>query len=259
MMINQNIIKFFGYEKKELLGTLIISAIFVFRNHDKNNRLLDKILIASKIDLEAPLFLKELEEQLNLLKNNKEENEILFASILKHSPSILQNSTITWTYYAIYFAFNLKDGNIFISKDEKVLSEILNLPLELHYNYLKYKELEEKEGLQKNERQQEYFFKDITIGVVRTLEYLAKFYLSKNEHLFNTYLYNIEDHYKNLVELANNDIIESSCFFIVHDPISNNFLKYENAEFGIHYQVLSSRKITTGASTGEEFNSKITN
>ena len=36
-------------------------------------------------------------------------------------------------------------------------------------------------------------------------------------------------------------------------------MKYENTDLGISIQVLSSRKITSGVSTGKEFNSKITN
>ena len=60
MLINKNITKFFEHDKLELIGTLIVSAIFIIRNCDKNNYLLDEILEASSINLEAPLFRKNL-------------------------------------------------------------------------------------------------------------------------------------------------------------------------------------------------------
>lgn len=257
MLINKNITKFFEYDKLELIGTLITSAIFVIRNHDKNNYLLDEILDALDINLEAPIFLKQLEEQLDLLK--KDNDSIYFSSELRHSPSALQNSPVSWQYYAIYFAFDLDNEDIYKSKDDQVLNDLLKLPLNFQYSYLKYKELEEKEKLHVSERQQNHFYKNISIGIVRTMEYLAKFYLSRNEYLYETYLLNQKDHFENLVELSNNDIVENDCFFIAHDPKLSNFMKYENKEIGISIQVLSSRKITSGVSTGKEFNSKITN
>ena len=258
MKINKNINKFFDYDELELIGLLITSAIFIIRNCDKNNYLLDEILEASSINLETPLFLKKLEEQLDLLKKDNNSN-IYFSSELRHSPSALQNSPVSWQYYAIYFAFNLGSEEIYKSKDDPVLSELLKLPLNFHYRYLKYKNFEEKEKLHISERQQNHFYKNISIGVVRTIEYLAKFYFSKNEHLYETYLSNKKDYFENLVELSNNDIVEKDCFFIAHDPKLSNFMKYENTDLGISIQVLSSRKITSGVSTGKEFNSKITN
>ncbi len=258
MLINKNITKFFEHDKLELIGTLIASTIFIIRNSDKDNYLLDEILEASNINLEAPLFLKILEEQLYLLKKDNNAN-IYFSSELRHSPSALQNSPVSWQYYAIYFAFYLGSEEIYKSKDDQVLSELLKLPLNFHYNYLKYKNFEEKEKLHISERQQDHFYKNISIGVVRTIEYLAKFYFSKNEHLYETYLLNQKDYFENLVELSNNDIVEKDCFFIAHDPKLSNFMKYENTDLGISIQVLSSRKITSGVSTGKEFNSKITN
>lgn len=258
MLINKDITKFFEHDKLELIGTLIVSAIFIIRNCDKNNYLLDEILEASSINLETPLFLKKLEEQLDLLKKDNNSN-IYFSSELRHSPSALQNSPVSWQYYAIYFAFNLGSEEIYKSKDDPVLSELLKLPLNFHYRYLKYKNFEEKEKLHISERQQNHFYKNISIGVVRTIEYLAKFYFSKNEHLYETYLSNKKDYFENLVELSNNDIVEKDCFFIAHDPKLSNFMKYENTDLGISIQVLSSRKITSGVSTGKEFNSKITN
>jgi hypothetical protein len=258
MLINKDITKFFEHDKLELIGTLIVSAIFIIRNCDKNNYLLDEILEASSINLETPLFLKKLEEQLDLLKKDNNSN-IYFSSELRHSPSALQNSPVSWQYYAIYFAFNLGSEEIYKSKDDPVLSELLKLPLNFHYRYLKYKNFEEKEKLHISERQQNHFYKNISIGVVRTIEYLAKFYFSKNEHLYETYLSNQKDYFENLVELSNNDIVEKDCFFIAHDPKLSNFMKYENTDLGISIQVLSSRKITSGVSTGKEFNSKITN
>jgi len=256
MIIKKDIAKFFGYDKLELIGTLITSAIFVFRNHDKNNYLIDEILNASGINIEAPLFLGKLEQQLDLLK--KDNSSIYFSSELKHAPSSLKNIPISWQYYAIYFAFNLDIENIYKSKDDIVLNDLLKLPLNFHYSYLTYKNLEEKEKLQISERQQAYFYNNISIGVVRVVEYLAKFYLSKNKHLYETYLLNQKDHFGNLVELSNNDIVERDCFFIAHDPKLSNFMKYENVELGISIQVMSSRKITSGVSIGKEFNSKIT-
>lgn len=258
MLINKNITKFFEHDKLELIGTLIASAIFIIRNCDKDNYLLDEILEASSINLETPLFLKKLEEQLDLLKKDNNSN-IYFSSELRHSPSALQNSPVSWQYYSIYFAFNLGSEEIYKSKDDPVLSELLKLPLNFHYSYLKYKNFEEKEKLHISERQQDHFYKNISIGVVRTIEYLAKFYFSKNEHLYETYLSNQKDHFENLVELSNNDIVEKDCFYIAHDPKLSNFMKYENTDLGISIQVLSSRKITSGVSTGKEFNSKITN
>lgn len=258
MLINKNITKFFEHDKLELIGTLIASAIFIIRNCDKDNYLLDKILEASSINLEAPLFLKKLEEHLDLLKKDNNSN-IYFSSELRHSPSALQNSPVSWQYYSIYFAFNLGSEEIYKSKDDPVLSELLKLPLNFHYSYLKYKNFEEKGKLHISERQQDHFYKNISIGVVRTIEYLAKFYFSKNEHLYETYLSNQKDHFENLVELSNNDIVEKDCFYIAHDPKLSNFMKYENTDLGISIQVLSSRKITSGVSTGKEFNSKITN
>ncbi|KAB7889744.1 hypothetical protein [Poseidonibacter ostreae] len=256
MIIKKNIAKFFEYDKLELIGTLITSTIFIIRNHDKNNYLIDEILEASNINLEAPLFLKELEDQLDLL--NKDNDSIYFSSELRHSPSALQNSPISWQYYSIYFAFNLKNEDIHTSKEDPVLNDLLKSALHFHNYYLKYKDLEEKEKLHISERQQAHFYKSISIGVVRTIEYLAKFYLSKNEYLYEKYLVNQKDHFENLVELSNNDIVEKDCFFIVHDLKIGNFMKYENKELAISIQVLSSRKITSGASIGKEFNSKIT-
>ena len=138
MLINKDITKFFEHDKLELIGTLIVSAIFIIRNCDKNNYLLDEILEASSINLETPLFLKKLEEQLDLLKKDNNSN-IYFSSELRHSPSALQNSPVSWQYYAIYFAFNLGSEEIYKSKDDPVLSELLKLPLNFHYRYLKYK------------------------------------------------------------------------------------------------------------------------
>lgn len=51
MLINKDITKFFEHDKLELIGTLIVSAIFIIRNCDKNNYLLDEILEASSINL----------------------------------------------------------------------------------------------------------------------------------------------------------------------------------------------------------------
>ncbi len=48
MLINKDITKFFEHDKLELIGTLIVSAIFIIRNCDKNNYLLDEILEACR-------------------------------------------------------------------------------------------------------------------------------------------------------------------------------------------------------------------
>lgn len=259
MLINPNIRNFFQYEKKELIATLIKAAIFVFRNHDKNTILLDEILQYSEIKIDTPIFLKLLEEELEVLEN-LEDKEIFYETQMHHSPMHLAENTISWQYYAIYFAFELKDKDIVVSKKDALLNKILNVSLNYHKHFLKYKKFENTKNTIEKDKQKPHFYKNISIGVVRAIEYLAKFHLSEDEYLYDTYLKCKNDLFKNLVDLSSHDIVESDCFFIVKDSKKGiNFLKYENEKLGIHLQIMSTRKIGKGSDTNQEINRKIIN
>ena len=161
------------YNDKFALKNLLISMRFTWYLH-KNSPYLEKILEILKIREDIPIFFKFLDTAIDALK----EDDFLLLT-LKKSPKELQKSTITWPYYAVYFALDLGDNIENLANNAKIKA-ITELAIKYHCAYLTYKD---KEYLKQHEK----FFEECSITIVRTIEYLLAFAKKDNEHLNKLY------------------------------------------------------------------------
>lgn len=158
-MLDIDIGKYFSYKKTDAIVNLIQAAQYIF-SHSKNESLLDEILVLSDIDMDAPLFLKYLEESLEGYK--KESNAIAYYKHKVRSPAPLQGSVVTWLYYALYWAYKLDEKNSQYNYPHS-LSRVVLL---FHKHYLHYKAEERKQKLSSSKCQSEDFFQDIAQGIM---------------------------------------------------------------------------------------------
>lgn len=252
-MLDDKLEKYFSYKKKDAICNLIEAALYIF-SHSKNEPLLDEILVLSGIAMDAPLFLKYLEEQLAEYK--KESHTIAYYKNRVKSPTPLQGSVVTWLYYALYWAYKL-DEKVSKYNYPHTLSRIVLL---FHKHYLHYKAEERKQMLSKAKCQGEDFFQDIAQGLTRALEYMAAMYEVDNEYLKSVYFSkNLEDDMgMHFLKIASSDTLEKNYFFIMtQETKDDNYLLYENISEEIRIKVRLSRKIQSGTNEKTQRNQKI--
>ena len=252
-MLDIDIGKYFAYKKTDAIINLIEAAQYIF-SHSKNELLLDEILVLSDIDMDAPLFLKYLEEQLEEYK--KEPTTIVYYKNRVRSPAPLQGSVVTWLYYALHWAYKLDEKNSQYNYPHS-LSRVVLL---FHKHYLHYKAEEQKQKLSSSKCQSEDFFQDIAQGLTRALEYMAVMAEENNDYLNETYF--TKDATNDLGEwflnIASSDTFEKNYFFIMKEETKDdNYLLYENISENIRLKVRLSRRIQSGTDEKTQRNQKI--
>ena len=243
-MSNRNIEKYFDYRGEEALVNLLEATQYIF-SHSRDERLLDEILLLSNIEIPAPLFLKLIDEELEML-NQVNDAKVCHKNMI-HSPAVLQDSVVTWLYYALYWAYRL-DKKDEVYEYPQNLSRIVLL---FHYYHLKYKKEEGKVFPQKDH---------CAIGLSRALEYMAA--MARTEHAyFNKVYFLKEDSFdlgKHFLTIASSNAIEKNHFFIQKKLNKNeNYLVYNNVSEEIKLKILSSRKIISGKDEQTQRNQKI--
>ena len=252
-MLDIDIGKYFSYKKTDAIVNLIEAAQYIF-SHSKNESLLDEILVLSDIDMDAPLFLKYLEESLEGYK--KESNAIAYYKHRVRSPAPLQGSVVTWLYYALYWAYKLDEKNSQYNYPHS-LSRVVLL---FHKHYLHYKAEERKQKLSSSKCQSEDFFQDIAQGLTRALEYMAVMLEENNDYLNETYFKKdaTNDLGEFFLNIASSDTLEKNYFFIMKEETKDdNYLLYENISENIRLKVRLSRRIQSGTDEKTQRNQKI--
>jgi len=252
-MLDVNIERYFAYEKKDAIVNLLKAAQYIFA-HSKDEPLLDEILKLSDISMDAPIFLKYLDKQLYEYK--EESNNIVFYHNRIKSPTPLQDSVITWLYYALYWAYKLDEENSKYHYPHSLSRTVLLF----HKHYLHYRAEEKKKLKLKSDYQGKDFFQDIAQGLTRALEYMAVMVESNNDYLNETYF--TKDTKNDLGELflniASSDALEKNYFFILKEETKDdNYLLYENISEEIRLKVRLSRRIQSGKNEKTQRNQKI--
>lgn len=251
IMIDKSIEKYFDYNGTHALINILKAAQYIF-SHSKDEPLLDEILELSGIGMDAPIFLKYMDEQLEVLEM-KSSSTLSFKK-MSHSPKQLQGNVITRLYYALYWAYGLDKKEVF-----DYPQRLARIVLLFHKYYLQYK-AEEKRKLSKNEFRDQDFFDDCAQGLVRALEYMAAMVREDNEYLNEVYFPKKDsiDLGEHLFKIATTDVIEKNHFFIMkQESKDENYLLYENVSEDIRIKVQSSRRIQSGSDEKTKRNQKI--
>jgi hypothetical protein len=252
-MIDAEIAKYFGYQEKDAIVNLIKSAQYIF-SHSKDEPLLDEILMLSDISMDAPMFLKHLEEQLREYAN-KADSTSYYPKVQK-SPSPLQESVVTWLYYALYWAYKL-------DVKEKTFSyphSLSRIVLLFHKHYLHYKSEEKRQLGTKEDYQGKDFFENIAQGLTRALEYMAVMAREEDAHLNSVYFskHIKDDLALHFLKLASSDMLEKNYFYIMNQKNKDdNYLLYENIAEEIRLKVKLSRILRSGDDAKTLRNQKI--
>ena len=252
-MLDINIEKYFAYEKKDAIVNLLEAAQYIF-SHSKDEPLFDEILKLSGISMDAPIFLKYLEKQLE--EYREESNNIVFYQNRVKSPTPLQGSIITWLYYALYWAYRLDENG----RQYNYPHSLSRIVLQFHKYYLHYKEEEKKKLKLKFDYQGKDFFEDIAQGLTRALEYMAV--MIEENHDYLNEMYFTKDRKNDLGELflniASSDALEKNYFFIQkEEKKDDNYLLYENISEEIRLKIRLSRRIQSGKNEKMQRNQKI--
>jgi len=253
-MLDINIKKYFDYKENDAIINLMVAVQYIF-SHSKDEALLDEILNLSDIDMEAPLFLKHLDTQLERFK--KKTNGKMYFTNINKSPTKLQGSVLTWGYYALYWAYQLdREEQQFIYPHSLSRTVLL-----FHKYYLTYKAEELKKVEKKSEHQGKSFFEDIAQGLTRAIEYMAAMVREKNDYLNKVYFmpHKIDDDlFKHFLNVVSSDSVEKNYFFIQKDESKDeNYLLYENISEGIRFKIRTSRRIHSGKTEASKRNQKI--
>jgi len=243
----------YTYDDNIGIQNLLISVKFVWYINKKDTTL-EKILRITHPNIELPIFFKKIDEEIEIYKDNK-----FLIYPLKKTQKSLQDSPVSWIYYALYFALNLKTHTINSFVENKEIQQITSIVIKFHYAYLNYKEEEKKKNIAiKNNKQ---FFKECSRTILRTIEYLVKFEQYNSEYLNKMYFETAKDDIEInfLLQASEIESTEADCFLIKYDRIKAvNYLVYENTDQDIFIQVESSKKINKGTDTSDtEQNHKI--
>jgi len=247
------IAKYFQYDQEEALLNLLIAVQFIF-SHSKDERLLDDILELSGIEIEAPLFLKEIDQQIMYIKSGVDEKK--YYKKMKRSPRPLQDHVITWLYYALFWAYDLgKDKQDRIEYPQQLSRVVLHF----HYYYLLYKEAEQQTFVDKTRHQGVAFFNNIAQVLTRVFEYMAYMHKEANEVLREVYFpKGVVDLAENFMQLVvNNPTVRSHFFIMKQESDNSNYLLYENRSDGICIGIPPSRRIQPGSNNELERNKNI--
>lgn len=228
----------------------LVEAVHFTIKLNRNDNILNEIFKLSQIEIDVDTFLLEIEAYLQRNSDIKYDK--------KRSPVELTNFINTWVYYSIYWACDLKDTD---RKNHKKLRIITRMALEFHYRYIKYITII-KEGSRINIKSLEYAA--ITTG--RTIEILAQFVKKKSAYITEKYFpEDLNDCFSHFINIVQNDYIEKKCFFIKRntDGQQELFVKYDNPDIGISFQLLPSRRLLNGSKKAignklEDENTKIT-
>lgn len=254
------IIKFFNYDKNDLIGNLIYTAIFIFRSAiEKNEELIYKVLKLSGIDKDPILFLKLLEDTYTDIA--EQQDSVVLQKTLKHAPHKIQKSPLTWPYYGLYW---FCQKNVKFDEMKYLMpSNMAKIFFQFHYDMLTYKIQE----FPKENKRSDKFYTDVARGVTRAVELLYGIYIKKDtltnknnkEYIKNIYFdeYN-NDWLFNLYEIFENNDIEANSFQIKDGNKSSFYISYNNVVFDIgewHFE--TSRKTQTGKSRKIGVNSNL--
>ncbi|MHB8100127.1 MAG: hypothetical protein ACYDD5_11150 [Sulfuricurvum sp.] len=253
--------KYFDYQKDELLGNLIYTAIFVFRSAiDKHENLINEVLKLSGIDRPAPLFMRLLEEiYFDIVK---QQNKGVLQQTMKHAPNVIQHSPLTWAYYALYWYW--PQNASFEEMKSKMPENLAKILFQFHFDLLIYKQ---KESIESTDRRDDKFYHDVARGVTRGVELLSGLYIQKDtllnkddkEYLEEVYFNkNDDDWLFNFYNVLENDLIEANSFRIQDGGTSSFYISYDSISHNIgEWHFRTSRKTQAGKTRQKGVNNNL--
>jgi len=247
--MQNNIEKFLQYDGDYAKQWLAQSVNFTIA-HNKNDKLISTIFNLSNIETDINTFLADVEKYM------KEDSDAKYDK--KRSPEELQKHIITWVYYSVFWAFDLKEVN---KKNNRKYQLITYMALQFHYHYLQYITRVDEES-RINIKSLEYAA--MTVG--RAIEILAKIAQQNSAYLSEKYFpANKDDLFHHFINIIENDYVEKECYFIKKNTEGSHeiFIKYENSHIGVDFQLLPSRRLSKGSNSTEnndsiDENNKIT-
>lgn len=230
-MINIKFYKLLNIGENEftetLMELLVTSIKFVWLIDKDNDIILTEILKLSEINIEFPLFVRDLNDFTTTKTSNEYSKSELCAS--KHH--------ISYIYFAVHKALRLDEQEISNYKDNTIIKSIISLVLKYHVNYLKYKI--------HNKNKSERFYEKSSLFIIRIIEILCAFEKQREDalskYLEKLYFNHKDDLEINFMEKINNEDIDS--FYIEVDPKKGNFFVYNNCVYNINIQIKSCRAI----------------
>jgi hypothetical protein len=248
--------KYFDYDGKEALGNILEVLDWILEDFE-SRVIMDEIVKLSGIDITSD----ELPEVIKNILSANEENEIYrnfkFKKI-KRSPSCLQESFLTWPYYAIYWRFE-KNPEKSIKNFDVIGRSVLNF----HKHVLLLMSAEEKHlnetGNKNFKKHGLHYYKSISIDVTRVIEYLCEFVKADNDILDDIYFRNKNtDIIYNFLEVLKNDSIERNSYYIKKNMKNDdNYIVYRNDIYDIYKAFIPSRRIKVGKSDNKDANRNI--
>jgi len=217
----------------------LIQAVSFTVSLNRNDKLITDIFELCKIETNVNTFLSNIEDCL------KENNDAKYDK--NRSPTELTNYINTWVYYSMFWAFDLKDLN---KNNDRKYRLITRMALEFHYHYLKYITFVDEDS-RINIKSIEYAA--ITVG--RAIEILEKIAQKKSAYLTEKYFpQDVDDLFTHFINIVGKDYVEKECFSIKlnEDRKDETFIKYYNPYVGIDFQLLPSRRLSTGSNNINE-------
>jgi len=248
-MMQNNINKFLQYEG-EYAKKWLVQAVYFTIKLNRNDSIVYEIFKLSQMEIDVDAFLLEIEAYL------QQNTDIKYDK--KRSPTELTNFLNTWVYYSIFWTLDLKDID---NKNHKKCRIITCMALEFHYRYIRYISMVE-ESNRINIKSLEY----ASISVGRAIEIIAQLMKKKSAYITEKYFpEDLNDCFSHFINIVQNDYVEKKCFFIKRntDGQQEIFIKYDNPDIGISFQLLPSRRLSKGSkeiigSNMEDENTKIT-
>ena len=257
----KEIIKYFDYQNDELLGNLIYAAIFVLRSSiEKHEELLKEVLNRSGIDRPVPLFMRLLEE--TYLDIVKQQNTAVLQQAIRHAPKEIQNSPLTWPYYALYWVW--PQATPFEEMKLMMPENLAKIIIQFHLDLLTYRQ---KESIDSFDARDIKFYQDVARGVTRGVELLSGLYIQKEtliekndiKYLEGIYFNkNDGDWLFNFYNILENDLIEANSFRIQDGGTSSFYISYDSISHNIgEWHFTTSRKTLAGKTRQKGVNNNL--
>ena len=219
--------KFFkDVESQSFENLLRITKLIIVqtsKNEEKQKKIITEIFSILGINRPIPLFIKDIDEQIEIIKVKKDKLNTKKNTQDKTKDGLNKVSFFR-VYNGLYRQIEQKYKNI--ENSPTINSQILFEILEYHLAFLKMKNIPIND--ENNKQYSDSFFDNTSLTATRAIELLINLQFLENDYINDLYFKEIEDIIENFINNISENEIEKTSYFIKEDREKGNYFYYEN-------------------------------
>ena len=250
--------KFFkDVESQSFENLLRITKLIIVqtsKNEEKQKKIIAEIFSILGINRPIPLFIKDIDEQIEIIKVKKDKLNTKKNTQDKTKDGLNKVSFFR-VYNGLYRQIEQKYKNI--ENSPTINSQILFEILEYHLAFLKMKNIPIND--ENNKQYSDSFFDNTSLTATRAIELLINLQFLENDYINDLYFKEIEDIIENFINIISENEIEKTSYFIKEDREKGNYFYYENINNTekLSFKCMPSRRVKTGATRTQGSNQNI--